>query len=94
MEPIHSGTTLERILRTGLLTLLVLGSAGYFLWDGYVAYPLGLNGVVVGQGETSQAALADVKSAIRFHIQSFGQEILDGQSPVLEAYVTEADIQV
>ena len=62
--------------------------------DGYVAYPLGFNGVVVGQGDTSQDALADVKSAIRFHIESFGHEILDDQSPVLEAYVTEADIQV
>ena len=62
--------------------------------DGYVAYPLGFNGVVVGQDDTSQDALADVKSAIRFHIESFGHEILDDQSPVLEAYVTEADIQV
>ena len=62
--------------------------------DGYVAYPLGLNGVVVGQGDTSQDALADVKSAIRFHIESFGREILDTQSLVLEAYVTDADIQV
>ena len=62
--------------------------------DGYVAYPLGFNGVVVGQGDTSQDALADVRSAIRFHIESFGHEILDDQSPVLEAYVTEADIQV
>ena len=62
--------------------------------DGYVAYPLGLNGVVVAQGETSQAALADVKSAVCFHIESFGQEILDVQAPVLEAYVTDADVQV
>ena len=62
--------------------------------DGYVAYPLGMNGVVVGQGDTSQDALADVKSAIRFHVESFGEEILNDQSPVLEAYVTEADIQV
>jgi predicted RNase H-like HicB family nuclease len=62
--------------------------------DGYVAYPLGLNGVIVGQGDSSQAALADVKSAILFHIESFGQDILDAQAPVLEAYVTDADIQV
>ena len=61
--------------------------------DGYVAYPLGLNGVVIGQGDTSQDALADVKSAIRFHVESFGKVILNNQSPVLEAYVTEADIQ-
>ena len=38
--------------------------------DGYVAYPLGLNGVVVGEGDTYDAALADVTSAIRFHIDT------------------------
>jgi predicted RNase H-like HicB family nuclease len=42
--------------------------------DGYVAYPLGLRGVVVGQGDTYEEALADVKSAIRFHLETFGQE--------------------
>jgi predicted RNase H-like HicB family nuclease len=42
--------------------------------DGYVAYPLGLRGVVVGQGDTYEEALADVKSAIRFHIETFGQD--------------------
>lgn len=44
--------------------------------DGYVAYPLGLKGVVVGQGDTYEEALADVKSAIRFHIQTFGRAAL------------------
>ncbi|MDN5345349.1 MAG: hypothetical protein PWQ18_1463, partial [Clostridia bacterium] len=33
--------------------------------DGYVAYPLGLKGVVVGEGDTYEEALVDVKSAIR-----------------------------
>ena len=41
--------------------------------DGYVAYPLGIKGAVVGQGETYEAALADVKSAIRFHVETFGE---------------------
>lgn len=40
--------------------------------DGYIAYPLGLKGVVVGQGDTYGDALSDVKSAIRFHIETFG----------------------
>lgn len=44
--------------------------------DGYVAYPLGLKGVVVGQGDTYKEALSDVKSAIRFHIETFGKEVL------------------
>ncbi len=44
--------------------------------DGYIAYPLGVKGVVVGQGDSYEEALADVKSAIQFHIESFGSEIL------------------
>jgi predicted RNase H-like HicB family nuclease len=40
--------------------------------DGYVAYPLGLHGVVVGEGDTYLQALADVKSAIAFHVETFG----------------------
>ena len=58
--------------------------------DGYVAYPLGIDGVVVGEGDTYEAALADVKSAIRFHVDTFGMEILEPESPVLEAFVAEA----
>jgi predicted RNase H-like HicB family nuclease len=42
--------------------------------DTYVAYPLGLKGVVVGQGDTYEAALADVRSAIEFHIETFAPE--------------------
>ena len=42
--------------------------------DGYVAYPLGLKSVVVGQGDSYEAALGDVKSAIVFHLETFGPE--------------------
>ena len=38
--------------------------------DGYVAHALGLTGVVVGQGDTYEAALTDVRSAIAFHIDT------------------------
>ncbi len=62
--------------------------------DGYVAYPLGLKGVVVGQGETHEEALSDVKSAIRFHIESFGEEVLEGEPSVIEAFVAEVGVQV
>ena len=60
--------------------------------DGYVAYPLGLKGVVVGEGDTYEEAMADVKSAIRFHIETFGKEMLEVESPVLEAFVAEAEV--
>ena len=58
--------------------------------DGFVAYPLGLKGVVVGQGDSYDAALADCQSAIRFHVATFGSEVLDSASPVLEAFIAEA----
>ena len=45
--------------------------------DGYVAYPLGLKGVVVGEGDSYEEALADVKSAMSFHIETFGTEVFD-----------------
>jgi len=60
--------------------------------DGYVAYPLGLKGVVVGQGDSYDEALNDVKSAIRFHIESFGDDALDTDPPILEAYIAETGI--
>ncbi len=60
--------------------------------DGYVAYPLGLKGVVVGEGDTYEEALADVKSAIRFHIETFGEEVLEMDPPILEAFVAEAGV--
>lgn len=60
--------------------------------DGYVAYPLGLNGVVVGEGDSYESALNDVKSAIKFHVETFGAQAFRDDSPVLEAFVAEAEI--
>ncbi|HSB78493.1 MAG TPA: type II toxin-antitoxin system HicB family antitoxin [Candidatus Methylomirabilis sp.] len=60
--------------------------------DGYVAYPVGIKGVVVGQGETYEEALDDVKSAIKFHMETFGPESVDMDEPVLEAFVAEATV--
>ncbi|EJP17138.1 hypothetical protein LEP1GSC080_0059 [Leptospira interrogans str. FPW2026] len=58
--------------------------------DGYVSYPLGLKGVVVGQGDSYEEALNDVKSAIRFHIETFGEEVFEEEFPVIEAFIAEA----
>ncbi len=60
--------------------------------DGYVAYPVGLKGVVVGEGDNYDEALADVRSAIRFHIETFGSDAIEDESPVLEAFIAEADL--
>jgi hypothetical protein len=63
--------------------------------DGYVAYPLGLaRGAVLGQGDTYEEALADVRSAIAFHIETFGATALAAaeDDPVLEAFVAETAV--
>ena len=62
--------------------------------DGYVAYPLGLKGVVVGQGDTYEEALSDVKSAIRLHIETFGEEVLEIEPPILDIFVAETGVEV
>ena len=60
--------------------------------DGFVSYPLGLKGVVVGQGDTYEEALADVRSAIDFHIETFGADAFESDSPVLEAFIAETPL--
>jgi predicted RNase H-like HicB family nuclease len=61
--------------------------------DGYVAYPVGVKGVVVGEGDSYEAALRDVQSALKFHLETFGADVLDGdETPVLEAFVAEASV--
>ena len=59
--------------------------------EGYVAYPVGLKGVVVGEGDTYEEALADVKSAIRFHMETFGEEAVEIEE-IIEAFVAEVTV--
>ena len=56
--------------------------------EGYVAYPLELKGVVVGEGDTYEEALADVKSAIKFHIETFGKDAFK-TGEIIETFVEE-----
>ena len=62
--------------------------------DTYVAYPLGLKGVVVGEGATYEEALADVKSAVAFHIETFGSDVFQEEPVVLEVFIAEAGVPV
>lgn len=39
LNPIHSGTSTERIVRSLVLLVLVAGFGAWSLWDGYVGYP-------------------------------------------------------
>jgi len=60
--------------------------------DSFVAYPLGLKGVVVSEGDTYEEALTNIKSAIKFHIETFGNDVFETDEPVLEAFVVETGI--
>ncbi len=62
--------------------------------DGYAAYPLGCKGVVVGRGDRQEEALADLKSAIRCHVETSGSDVLGADPPVLEAFVAEAGVSI
>ena len=60
--------------------------------DGYIAYPIGLKGVVVGEGDSYQEALADITSAIQFHVETFGDEAIAEGELVQDAFIAEAGV--
>jgi len=60
--------------------------------DGYVAYPLGIDGVVVGEGDSYDEAVADVKSALAVYVETFGFDGITAADDVLEVFVTEAAV--
>jgi predicted RNase H-like HicB family nuclease len=51
-----------------------------------------LKGAVVGEGETAEQALADAKSAAKFHIETFGEDAFAIESPLLDAFMVDAGI--
>ena len=57
--------------------------------DGYLAYPLGVQGAILGEGDTFDDALADAKSAVGAYVEEFGPEGLNIEAPVLEAVVVD-----
>ncbi|HMF33322.1 MAG TPA: type II toxin-antitoxin system HicB family antitoxin [Candidatus Lokiarchaeia archaeon] len=60
--------------------------------EGYVAYPLGMRGIIVGEGDTYEQALEDVKSAIRFHIETFGDQDFESDD-IVETFIDEVTIE-
>lgn len=58
--------------------------------EGYVAYPLGFKGVIVGEGDTYEEALEDVKSAIKFHIETFGNTF--DKDEIIETFIAEVAV--
>jgi hypothetical protein len=60
--------------------------------DGYIAYPLGMKGVIVGQGDSYHEALADVTSAVQAHVREFGGESFSETGFPFEAFIAEAEV--
>ena len=58
--------------------------------DVFIAYPAGLGDVIVGQGETEDAAVYDAREALKRHLDVFGRDCLR-LSPI-EASVHEVEI--
>jgi hypothetical protein len=48
-------------------------------------------GGVVGQDDSCEDAFLGVQSAVKFHLETFGSGVLEGEEgPALEAFVAEA----
>jgi len=62
--------------------------------EGYIAYPLGLKGVVVAEGDTYEEALREVRSAVRFHLETFGPEVLEEAAETEEVFIAETEVPV
>ena len=50
--------------------------------------------MVVSEGDSYEEVLSNVKSAINFHIETFGNEIFEEGEPVIEAFIAEAGVSV
>jgi len=62
--------------------------------EGYIAYPIGLKGAVVGEGDSYEEALADVRSAIQFHIETFGPDVIEEAEMAQEVFIAEMGVPV
>lgn len=47
----------------------------------WIAYPLGIEGGVGGQGSTKEEAIENAIEALQFHVQTFGKEVLRNTLP-------------
>ncbi len=46
----------------------------------------------LAKGNTYEEALTDVKSALQFHIETFGSDVIESDFPLSEVFVTEMSI--
>jgi predicted RNase H-like HicB family nuclease len=61
--------------------------------NGFIAYPIGIQGMAAGQGKTYDEALENAKSALKFHIETFGEDVLKSDSLIIEAKIEEEIVE-
>ena len=59
----------------------------------YVAYPSGLSGVLLSEGNTYQEALEIIKSTIKFHLETFRKETFKDES-IIETFIDEITVNI
>jgi predicted RNase H-like HicB family nuclease len=59
-----------------------------------VADPLGLKGVVVAEGDSYEEVLREVQSAVRFHVETFGAEVIEEAAEAKEVFIAEAEVSL
>jgi predicted RNase H-like HicB family nuclease len=62
--------------------------------DGYVAYPLGVKGVVVAEGKSYESVLAQIKIALQSHVSTYGRDVIETYPPVVDAFVAETIMNI
>ena len=61
--------------------------------DGYFAFCPELQGCYT-QGDTYEEALREVRSAVRFHLETFGPEVLEEAAETEEVFIAETEVPV
>ena len=60
--------------------------------DAFIAYPLGRADVVIGEADTRDGALSNVKSAVRFHRDTFGPQVIAEVNDILSAEIVDVPL--
>lgn len=60
--------------------------------DGFVAYPIGIAGAVVGEGDTYDEAVADLRSALAFHVETFGEAVVLDEPDIFGEHLLKGSV--
>ncbi len=49
---------------------------------------------MISEGDTYEETLANINSAIQFHIETFGDEAFEMDAPILETFIAETGVSI